>query len=153
MVPGETPFESAARILKRELDLVVEPKRVSEGGRFDGVGAYSYAWQFRQQEPQQHGLADVSLVLTIALSPAERAAIRLDYANDPEYSAHAWKLPEHVRDDETKHPALRRAAADHISNVAWRRLLADAPALDDAALGRRLRESKLLEELPKQLRG
>ena len=153
MVPGETPLESAVRLLKRELDLVFEPRRAIDGGRFHGVGAYSFAWEFRQQQPQNNGLADVSLVLEVNLTSEERAAIRLDYTTDPEYSAHLWVAPQVVRDDTTKHPALRRAVADLISNRAWRKLIAEEPNMSDAELGRRLRESKLMEELPKELMG
>jgi len=153
MIPGESPLESACRILKRELGMVFEPKLARNGGRFVGVGAYSYAWQFRQQTPQDRGLADVSLVLTVEISKKERDQIRLDYSTDLEYHGHEWVQPHTLRDDATKHPALRRAAADLIAGAAWRTILLDAPKLSDADLGKRLRESGLMDEMPSELAG
>jgi hypothetical protein len=78
--------------------------------------------------------------------PARRPA-------DKEYHGHAWVRPEAVRDDATKHPALRRSVGDLIANAVWRRLLADAPKLTDAELGRRMRESKLMDDLHQDLQG
>jgi hypothetical protein len=80
-MPGESPLQSASRVLKRELGLIVEPEKAIHGGRYHGVGAYSYAWEMRAQKPQERGLADVSIVLTLEITPEEREAIRLDYVN------------------------------------------------------------------------
>lgn len=94
MKPGETPYESATRLLKRELSVVVkedEAKHVKEGGRFEGVGYYSYLWQHRNQEPKDHGTADISVTITTALSEVEIAAIK---PTNDEYSEHKWVNPE-----------------------------------------------------------
>jgi hypothetical protein len=146
MLPGETPCESACRILKRELKMEMEPKRLNEGGRFIGVGAYSYAWEFRQQSPQNNGTADVSLVFCVRLTTLERSKIRLDYASDKEYHGHAWVMPSEIIKDKTKHPALRRAVADLVAGEKWRSIRSVASTLSNEELGMQLRMSGLLED-------
>lgn len=140
MKPGETPFESAARILKRELGLVLEEsakKHVREGGRFTGIGAYSYTWEFREQSPQDHGCADISVVMSIQLTPTELSGFKSD---NVEYEDHAWVECMEIVNDASKHPALRRSAADLMRAQAWDKITLDATKVTDAELGKTTRE-------------
>lgn len=140
MKPGETPYESAARLLKRELKLELRPdeaKHISEGGRFEGVGYYSYLWQFRNQEPKDHGTADISVTITAKLTRDEVA--KMIPTND-EYSEHKWVEPEEVIQGDY-HPALQQAVKDLVDRRNWKRLQEKAASeADDAALGRAFRK-------------
>ena len=141
MRPGESPYESAARTLKRELGIALseaDTRHVDAGGRFEGVGAYSYAWEMREQPPKNHGTADISVVLCFRVTPAERAAFRIDAK---EYEAHEWVDPAAVVADETKHPALRQSVSDLLARRAWRAVkdAVNKPGTSDAEIGRMVR--------------
>ena len=141
MKPGETPFQSAARLLKRELAVTLGPEQadhIENGGRFQGVGHYSYVWQFREQEPKDHGTADISSVLTLELTDAEVAGLKLD---SKEYAEHDWFEPQAVVDDEKYHPALRQSVADLIALRRWNELKAVVRSGgSDAEAGRLLKQ-------------
>ena len=77
MKPGERPQDSVCRLLRRELAVEADPNAV----KF--LGVHSYAWQFRQQAPMDHGTCDISGVFTIALGAVTCARIKLD---EKEYS-------------------------------------------------------------------
>jgi hypothetical protein len=72
MKPGERPEQSIARLVKRELHLLVEPSR------FQPLGTHSYAWARRQQAPMDNGTCDISVVLTLVLLPGEAERIHMD---------------------------------------------------------------------------
>lgn len=139
MKPGETPYQSATRLLKRELSLTIkeeEAQHVCEGGRFEGIGYYSYLWQFRNQEPKDHGTADISVTITTELSDEEIASMK---PTNDEYAEHKWVNPEEVVSGDY-HPALRQAVKDLIDRRRWKRLQSVADKVDDAALGRQFKE-------------
>ena len=139
MKPGETPYQSASRLLKRELSLSVkeeDARHVREGGRFEGIGYYSYLWQFRNQEPKDHGTADISVTITTTLSDEEIAGMK---PTNDEYAEHKWVDPEEVVNGDY-HPALRQAVKDLIDKRHWKRLHSRVDTVDDAALGRLFRE-------------
>ena len=144
MKPGETPFESAARILKRELGLVLSEEakqHVRNGGRFIGVGAYSYIWEMREQEPKNHGCADISVVMSIQVTKEEISKFKFD---SQEYEQHAWVDCSEVIYDESKHPALRRSAADLARARQWEEIVKEctdqSTTTNDAQIGSKLRE-------------
>ena len=140
MKPGETPFESAARIIKRELGLGLDEsakQHVRNGGRFVGVGAYSYIWEMREQEPKNHGCADISVVMFIEMSKEEIGTFKFD---SQEYEQHEWVECEDVVADHSKHPALRRSVADLLRARQWDSLVKDSASTDDSSLGKKFRE-------------
>jgi ADP-ribose pyrophosphatase YjhB (NUDIX family) len=108
--PGDSTQEAAARNVKRELKLAIEP------ARFETVGNYSFVWEFRQQEPQDHGTADISTVHMVHLSAEEAAAC--DKAMDPdEYRDSQWIRIEEVLKSDSFHPALQQAVADLVTKL------------------------------------
>ena len=115
MKPGETIQASACRLLKRELGLDLE----NQNHRFSYVGAYSYVWEKRQQAPQTHGTADISVVQTLQLSPSEIQVLKFD---SKEYSAHSWFTCEEIVQNEDFHPALRCAVNDVVALREWNKL-------------------------------
>lgn len=156
MKPGENCYESAARILKRELAFVLPPleqTHVQQGGRFLGVGAYSFTWEMREQEPQTNGCADISVIMAIEVTPQEIATFKMD---NQEYETHDWFEVMQVVNDETKHPALRRGLADYLKTREWRVMIAKVnPSSDDSVVGKNLKQfltkwQEVDEELLKQ---
>mmetsp|Transcript_7142 Transcript_7142/g.9037 ORF Transcript_7142/g.9037 Transcript_7142/m.9037 type:complete len:218 (+) Transcript_7142:258-911(+) len=144
MKPGETPYESASRLLKRELKLVVkdEDKRnKSEGGRFSGVGHYSYLWQFRNQEPKGNGTADISCVLTTKLSREEQDS--MDATNE-EYSEHKWMKPDDILAGDF-HPALKQSIRDFLLADEWETILKAAKddSVSDQTIANKVRQFAL----------
>lgn len=142
MKPGETPYESACRLLRRELNLDLTPgeaKHVAAGGRFQGVNCYSYAWQFRQQEPKEGGTADLSIVMTLRITEEEKKRLKFD---NKEYERHEWLDPSEVIADCAKHVALRTSVNDLISLTKWNELVRGVGEDDsrDAEIGRAFRE-------------
>lgn len=79
MKPGENPEQSIARLVKRELHLLVEPSR------FRPLGTHSYAWARRQQAPMDNGTCDISVVLTLVLLPGEADRIHMDVKEYAEF--------------------------------------------------------------------
>ena len=140
MKPGETPFESASRILKRELGLIIPveaQKHVKDEGRFIGIGAYSYTWQMREQEPKTNGCADISVVMAIEGTKKEIESFKFD---NQEYDQHSWLDAEDIVQDETKHPALRRSVEDFIRGRAWNEFESIVNQEDDAVVGKKIKE-------------
>lgn len=136
MKPGETPYESAARILKRELGFGLNPKEckhVDAGGRFYGVGAYSYTWDMRQQAPQTNGTADISVVLVIECTAEEIAKFKID---NQEYEMHEWVDRNAVIEDVSKHIALRCSMADFAKKLEWIELTRETSNGSDGDVGK-----------------
>lgn len=108
MMPGDTPLGSVRKLLNRELGI-----SISEGseGRIAVVGAYSYVWRLRQQEPVDHGTADISVVHSVTITEEEEKGMKIDRG---EYDCCEWCDPAAVVDNDSYHPALRRSVADYL---------------------------------------
>jgi ADP-ribose pyrophosphatase YjhB (NUDIX family) len=145
--PGESPYESAARLLKRELNIDLDKnliKHVQDGGIFEGIGCYSYAWEMRDQPPYNHGTADFSMVLTLVLDPGTNLEAKRD---QKEYEQHDWFTLEDVVADETKHPALRQSVSDLIGLKKIKEIAkyVDDSNISDEELGKIIRSSGLFK--------
>lgn len=94
--------------------------------RFELVGYYSYVWELRNQQPQGHGTADISCVLSIALTAEEIEAI---IPNTEEYEQHKWvplkELLMPSQGAETYHPALQQSAKDYLDRKEWKAIVAE----------------------------
>ncbi|GBG72688.1 hypothetical protein CBR_g12256 [Chara braunii] len=97
MRPGETPEESLARLISRELGLEIESRRPRL------LGVHSLAWEKRAQAPAENGTCDLSLVYTLVLQEDECSKICLD---QKEYSDSRWFRLEEISEGEF-HPALQ----------------------------------------------
>jgi len=84
------------------------------------VNHYSFLWEKRQQDPKDHGTADISVVLTINLQQEEIASIVMD---PQEYSDTMWIDPQIIVEQAhasiTFHPALRQAVIDLLCMRKW----------------------------------
>lgn len=133
MRAGETPVQSAARLLARELNIKVNPHDLTN--RFSSLGHFSFQWARREQPPKENGTADISVVLCVELSEADVAQCVLD---TQEYEESKWESPENVLADQSYHPALRRVCAELIRQRVFRKMAcacADAKSADrDVAL-------------------
>jgi len=114
MRPGETPTQSAMRLLNRELSL-----NLTEPSRLQTVGHYSFLWAKRSQPPEHHGTADLSIVLTMVLTDEEISKIKSD---NKEYSESRWTEPEEILRDPKYHPALKQATRDLLAVQIWHQL-------------------------------
>ena len=114
--PGETTKEAAARNLKRELGLNLTPDR------FKVIATYSFLWYKREQEPQEHGLADISTIHVVELSEEESNAIKID---EKEYEKVDWISQEKILIDKDNcyHPALKQAIKDWSSAMQYEKLV------------------------------
>lgn len=101
MFPGESPPESAARIVKRECALDGIELR-----RFDFLRVVSYTWSLRAQPPESNGTADIVLIYALRLTKDECAKIRLE---QNEYDSHRW-ISASLQEDGF-HPALKDTLA------------------------------------------
>ncbi|KAK9845736.1 hypothetical protein WJX81_000911 [Elliptochloris bilobata] len=101
---GDTPVDTAVAIVRRETQVQLPATR------FRFVCAASYLWQFRQQEPQGNGTADVALVYSARVSAAEQSTAERNF--DPaEYEAARWVQRSDAAKDTSLHPAVRSALA------------------------------------------
>lgn len=103
---GESFEETAARNLKRELGVELEPSR------FQKLGFYSLAFEKRRQAPEENGTHTDSHVYTVQLTDAEVAALK----PNEEYLENMWILPEDIvkRADEF-HPAIVQVCKDYLA--------------------------------------
>lgn len=97
--PGETPTQSCSRLLRRELSLDVDPKRLTP------VCCQSLAWGMREQVPKQNGTTDSQFVFSLTLTESERDKVVLD---PKEYDDSQWLTPETIIAGDF-HPALKFA--------------------------------------------
>eukprot|EP00897_Mesotaenium_endlicherianum_P006555 jgi/Mesen1/5928/ME000301S05069 len=102
MKPGETPEQSVARLVGRELNLIVNPVDIKL------IGVHSYAWQRRQQLPMDNGTCDISACFSLVLEKAVVDSIKFD---EKEYSDIRWFSIEEIISGENFHPALRSSAS------------------------------------------
>ena len=130
--PGETPVQSCRRLLKRELQLDIEP------ARFDTVCAQSLAWAMREQLPKENGTTDSQVVLSLQLRDDEVAKVVLD---PKEYSDSQWMTPDDILSG-SFHPALQFA----VHSLLTRRKLR---ALQDA-VGNKPQDDTLIAALAKE---
>eukprot|EP00884_Botryococcus_braunii_P007174 jgi/Botrbrau1/16458/Bobra.0142s0054.1 len=110
---GDSPTQGGQKIVKRELGIDLAP------GRFKYVLSCTYLWEWRQQEPQRNGTADMIMVFTAAISPEERAAIVWDTA---EYDNMRWQDLTAAIQEASYHPALRRALQGIKARETWEAL-------------------------------
>jgi len=101
--PGETTQAAAARNVRRELGLAVDPKR------FQPVATFSMVWALRNQAPVEHGTADISTIHVLVLREGEATAVALDPAeySDAQFFPLGEVLSGHF------HPALHRAIREY----------------------------------------
>lgn len=100
MRPGERFGDAAARLLKVELDLQLQPER------FNFLTVFSAAWNKRAHEPVDGGTHTVSIVVTVELTKFEMMALM----PNNEYREVGWRDPSMVAGDCTLHPAVRQCA-------------------------------------------
>lgn len=110
MFPGETPASSCSRLVRRELGLELTSER------FEVFTFNSLVFGMREQAPQDHGTADINVVLTAQLSDDEKARMKLD---EKEYSSVRWVTHAELQAGDY-HPALKYSAR----NLAGHRALA-----------------------------
>jgi ADP-ribose pyrophosphatase YjhB (NUDIX family) len=101
MKPGEELEATAARNLKRELGLTIALDR------FSYLTAFSTAWRLRRHEPADHGTHTTSFVLTVTLTDAEAAGIKLN----EEYTEQQWLSAQDILAESKFHAALHQCAA------------------------------------------
>lgn len=101
MRPGESFEEAAARNLKRELNLAVDP------ARFKYLDTLSLVFARRAQPPQENGAHAISITMTLYISDEEKEMI----SPNEEYEKIQWLGPESIFIDSRFHPAIRRYAA------------------------------------------
>jgi len=110
--PGETPFQSCSRLLKRELSLDIDPSR------YETVCTQSLAWGMREQPPKDHGTTDLQVVLALRVAETELDRVVLDPA---EYSDSQWIEPAAVLAGDF-HPALKFAVSSLLAQQKLRAL-------------------------------
>jgi len=77
-------------------------------------------WAKRQQEPSDHGTADISIVSTLNLKKEEIIGIKFD---DKEYDEIKWVQPDDiVAPSSGYHSALKRAVKDLLALRTMKRL-------------------------------
>lgn len=113
MFPGETPVQSAQRLLKRELGLEIESER------FRVVCAQAFAFGMREQEPKEHGTTDTQFCYKVQLRNA--GEVKKVVLDENEYSDSEWKLPSHILEG-NYHPALKYAVGCMLAGDALDKL-------------------------------
>ena len=103
------------RHLKRELGFILPVDR-----QVDTLAHFSFVWARRQQEPQNHGTADISTIMSVEVSDDEASAFKHD---TDEYDGYEWIAPSKMVDRESLHPALRTAASALITHRMWRQFM------------------------------
>merc|ERR1712194_166578 len=113
MFPGETPVQSAQRLLQRELGLAIESER------FRVVCAQAFAFGMREQEPREHGTTDTQFCYRVQLRNAEE--VKKVVLDEKEYCDSEWKLPSHILEG-NYHPALKYAVGCMLAGDALDKL-------------------------------
>ncbi len=105
MKPGESFEVAAARNVRREIGLNIEPSR------FSYFSTYSFVWMRRAQTPKNHGSHTISIVMIVDISDIEAETIKLD----KEFEKTQWIMPEDIiARSEKFHPGLVSYAKDLI---------------------------------------
>lgn len=102
--------DAAARNLKRELGLVVDPDRLSPAP----VSVNSLIWDTRAQAPQEDGSHTLSLLFVYQINAEE---VDMLVPNE-EYASVAWFTPEDTGHMPI-HPALARMVNDALGYVGY----------------------------------
>mmetsp|Transcript_22983 Transcript_22983/g.46174 ORF Transcript_22983/g.46174 Transcript_22983/m.46174 type:complete len:191 (+) Transcript_22983:75-647(+) len=111
--PGETPVQSAQRLLSRELNLDIS------SSRFHPVCAQAFAFEMREQEPKHHGTTDVQFCLKVRLESDEE--VRKVVLDEKEYGEWEWKEPREILEGNF-HPALKYAVGCFLAGEALEEL-------------------------------
>ena len=112
MIPGESPSRSCSRLVKRELGLEIPPER------FTVFTFNSLLFGMREQAPQDHGTADINVVLTAQLSDEEKARVKMD---GKEYAGSQWVSHEELQAGDY-HPALKYSFRSLIAHHSLARM-------------------------------
>ncbi len=96
MLPGENFEESAARLLKRELDLTMPT------ARFQYLCAYSLVWAKRAQPPKKNGSHNIAITMIAKISDEEKEGIEI---KPKEYRSLRWVNLDEITNGNF-HPAL-----------------------------------------------
>ncbi|MBI1984977.1 MAG: NUDIX domain-containing protein [Candidatus Wildermuthbacteria bacterium] len=103
--PGESHEEGAARNVKRELGITIDPLR------FKFLGSYSLVWAKRRHGPQEHGVHDDSNVSVVFLTDGEKGRI----TPNKEYSEVRWfSIQEILGQSSEFHPAIVKMCQDFL---------------------------------------
>lgn len=134
-MPGETPFQTVSRLLKREVDLHIDAHTLAHG-RLELLTPFSFHWAQREQQPHpERGTCDVSCIHMLRVSDAE-AQHAIAHLDPKEYAQIAFVDAATVTAADSKfHPALQRAVHAIDERRRYRALEAIvAGASDDAAV-------------------
>ena len=130
--PGECPRLAAARNVRRELRLDINP------ARFQPVAHYSFLWSMRAQAPAENGTADTCTMHWLRVTDDEAAAAVHDL---DEYSEVQWHTVENVLAGDNFHPALKQALLDMRRAAKYEALRAAVSSNDaDARIASAARE-------------
>lgn len=111
--PGETPIQSCQRLLRRELGLEIGSER------FVAVCAQAFAFEMREQAPQNHGTTDAQFCYKVQLLNEEE--VKKVVLDENEYSESEWKLPSEIIEG-NYHPALKFAVGNMLAGNALERM-------------------------------
>lgn len=117
MRAGETPVQSAARLLTRELG--IKMSQADARARISSLCHFSFQWAMRVQAPADHGTADISAVLCVQLSEEECARCQLDKSECEECK---WETVENILADPSYHPALKRICRELLRQRLFRQM-------------------------------
>lgn len=99
---GEQPEQTVQRLLKREVNLVIEDlSRIIELSL-----PISYVWKKRAQLPKTHGCHMVGLYYAVSVSDDEKALLDTQKSND-NFSEFKWKPVVDMRADDSLHKGMR----------------------------------------------
>jgi ADP-ribose pyrophosphatase YjhB (NUDIX family) len=104
MKPGESFKTAAARNVKRELNLSIDPVR------FHYFDTYSFVWARRAQPPKDNGCHTVSITMKLNIDEAEIRQIK----PNEEYEKIQWIKPEKILANSSFHPGIQKCAEDLI---------------------------------------
>lgn len=108
MRPGESFEHAAARNIKRELGVDIEPSR------FKYLCTYSLVWARRAQPPHENGSHTVSITMLVRVTDEEVGLIK----HNEEYETLKWVYPTEFIFDDTFHPALGMVAKNVTAYIA-----------------------------------
>jgi putative hydrolase of the HAD superfamily len=111
MTPGETPQQTLAKLVKRELSVDLSTDFESCGiVSIDFINCYSHIWGKRRQDPENNGTADIVLAYSVVASQTLFDRLVMD---PEEYSESKFVSMSDLESGKLGlHPALSRLAAD-----------------------------------------
>jgi ADP-ribose pyrophosphatase YjhB (NUDIX family) len=102
--PGETPEESIQRNVKRDLGLDLDHER------FHAMATFSMVWATRNEEPQDHGSADLAVIHYVRLEKGEELVACSRPCPDEYHELKWWSLSDVLSSIDSFHPCLVQAA-------------------------------------------